>query len=342
MVVSSAPSALLEAAQALITDQIAHLRTLHQSAHQRLTRLEAELRAAERQLDELVMQGRFLVERGQTVTPGLTQREQQVRKDYEVLSGEHATLRHTLRQLDQLIRQIEMSSATLSGNSEGEPADPWAQALRAQVIMGREEERQRLAREVHDGPAQVLANGLMGVERCQTLLASQRFAELGVVLDQLGENAREGLREVRSFIAELRPAKLDEHGLRGALLEYIRRYHEIVNASVKVDIDALPRLPAEIEIVLYRLVQEALQNARKHAPGAPIVVHLHLHQGNLLLSIRDEGPGFDPREVIRRAGRESWGLTSMRERAELIGAHFVVTTRPGHGTEVTVSLPMVK
>jgi two-component system sensor histidine kinase DegS len=65
-----------------------------------------------------------------------------------------------------------------------------------------------------------------------------------------------------------------------------------------------------------------------------------IRQNQIALSIRDEGPGFDPRVVARRAGRESWGLTSMRERAELIGARFVVTSRPGHGTEVTVSLPL--
>lgn len=335
--VSSEPSALLESAHGIVSDQIARLRVLHQEAQRRLTVLEGEVRSAERQLDEVVTQRRFAAERGTPVT-AFAERERQARVAHEARAREHTALRRAIRQLDQLVRQIEMSSATLTGGGEGDPADPWVQALRAQVIMGREEERSRLAREVHDGPAQVLANALMGLERSQTLLSEQRTERLAEMLRQMSESARDGLREVRGFIADLRPAKLDEHGLSGALGEYVRRYRDAVNAAVSFEADPLPRLPAETEIVLYRIVQESLQNARKHARGAPVHISLSVRQGRLALTIRDEGPGFDPREVARRAGRESWGLTSMRERAELIGARYVVTSRPGQGTEVSVSL----
>jgi two-component system sensor histidine kinase DegS len=111
---------------------------------------------------------------------------------------------------------------------------------------------------------------------------------------------------------------------------------------VSLEAEPLPRLPNETEIVLYRIVQESLQNAHKHARSAPVHVTLAVRKGQLQLTVRDEGPGFDPREVARRAGRESWGLTSMRERADLVGASFLVTTRPGHGTEVSVSLPLLQ
>lgn len=330
---------MLESAHRIIAEQIGRLRSLHQEAQQRLAGLEGEVRAAERQLDEVATQHRFAVERGM---PGaaLAERERQARAACEARAREHTAMRRAIRQLDQLVRQIDMSSATLTGGNEGEQADPWAQALRAQVIMGREEERSRLAREVHDGPAQVLANALMGLERSQILLSEGRTERLAELLHHLGENVREGLREVRGFIADLRPAKLDAQGLGGALQEYVRRYHDTVNTGVSFEADPLPSLPAETEIVLYRIVQESLQNARKHARGAPVHVSMSVRQGRLLLTIRDEGPGFDPREVARRAGRESWGLTSMRERAELIGARFVVTSRQGHGTEVSVSLPI--
>jgi two-component system sensor histidine kinase DegS len=338
--VSSEPSALLASAEAIVAEQNARRRTLHSSAQQRLAQLDGEARQAERQLDELVLQRSFAAERGLAVSPTLAERERAARSRHEGVAREHDSLRRALRQLDQLVRQIDMSSATLRGGGEGETADPWVQALRAQVIMGREEERSRLAREVHDGPAQVLANALMGLERCQTLLAEERVERLNDLLRQLGENAREGLREVRGFIADLRPGKLDEHGLVGAIQEYVRRYRDTVNVAVTVDADPLPRLPAETEIVLYRIVQESLQNARKHARGAPVHVALAVRQEQLLLTVRDDGPGFDPREVARRAGTTSWGLTSMRERAELIGATYHVTSRPGHGTEVALSLPL--
>lgn len=336
---SSEPSALLEAAHEIISEQTARLRSLQQGAQQRLASLEGEVRAAERQLDEAATQRRFAAERGQPAL-ALAERERQARVAREACAREHRALGRAIKQLDQLVRQIEMSSATLTGGGEGDPADPWAQALRAQVIMGREEERSRLAREVHDGPAQVLANALMGLERSRTLLAEQRTDRLAEMLRQIGESARDGLREVRGFIADLRPAKLEEQGLAGALNEYLRRYRDTVNANVSFEADPLPRLPAETEIVLYRIVQESLQNARKHARGAPVHIALTVRQGRLALSIRDEGPGFDPREVARRAGRDSWGLTSMRERAELIGARYLVTSRPGRGTEVSVSMPI--
>lgn len=337
---SSEPSALLGTAEAIVAEQNARLRDLHRSAQQRLVELESEVRRAERQLDEVATQRRFVAERGATPPATLTARERNLRANHERLAHEHDSLRRALRQLDQLVRQIDMSSATLRGGGEGEPADPWVQALRAQVIMGREEERARLAREVHDGPAQVLANAMMGLERCQTLLAEGRGERVADMLRQLGENAREGLREVRGFISDLRPGKLEEHGLGGAIEEYVRRYRDSLNVAVTLEADRLPRLPAETEIVLYRIVQESLQNARKHARGAPVHVVLTLRQERLLLTVRDEGPGFEPREVARRAGTTSWGLTSMRERAELIGATYRVTSRPGHGTEVSVSLPL--
>ena len=334
------PSALLTAAEAIVAEQNARLRELHRSAQQRLARLENNVRQAERQLDELTTQQRFAAERALPAADALAERERAARASHEVAAREYDSLRSALRQLDQLVRQIDMSSATLRGGGEGDPADPWVQALRAQVITGREEERARLAREVHDGPAQVLANALMGLERCQTLLAEQRADRLAAMLQQLGENAREGLREVRGFIADLHPGKLDEHGLAGAIQEYVRRYRDTVNAAVTLEIAPLPRLPAETEIVLYRVVQESLQNARKHARSAPVHVIITLRQDKLLLTVRDEGPGFDARDVARRAGSTSWGLTSMRERAELIGASYLVSTRPGHGTEVSVSLPL--
>jgi len=337
--VSPEPSALLDAAHAIVDEQLAALRGLHQSALQRFQQLDVELRQSERQLDELGTQRRFAAERGLRTATGLLDREHQLRAGHEARRREQEELRRALRQLDQLIRQIDMSSATLSGAAEGERADPWLQALRAQAIMGREEERIRLAREVHDGPAQVLANNLMGVEHCSTLLQQGRLERLGTVLGQLSDSAREGLGEVRRFIADLRPGKLDDQGLVPALADYVRRYRDALSATVSLEAEPLPRLPAEAEIVLYRIVQESLQNAHKHARGAAVHVAIAHRQGQIVLSIRDEGPGFDPRDVARRAGRESWGLTSMRERAELIGAKFLVTTKPGHGTEVTVSMP---
>jgi two-component system sensor histidine kinase DegS len=338
--VSVEPSALLEAAQSIVAEQLSQLRTIAESAQQRQASIKIELRQIERALDEAVLQSRFAAEHGLPTAAEFAAREQTLRASYDKLVQEAQKLQHAIRQLDQLTRQIDMSSATLRGGGEGEPADPWVQALRSQVITGREEERARLAREVHDGPAQVLANTLMGLEQSRSLLREQRIDHLALLLDRLSGATREGLHEIRQFIANLRPGQLAEQGLTAALQDYIRRYRDTRNPSISFETDTLPRLAPEVEIVLYRTVQEALQNAHKHARGAAVHVTLAVRQQQLSLTIRDEGPGFNPRDVARRAGRESWGLTSMRERADLIGARFVVTSRPGHGTEVAVTLPL--
>jgi len=274
------------------------------------------------------------------VARGLGQRVLERRAHYEALEREVRTSQHALKQLDQLIRQIEMSSGSLTNAEDANSADPWLLALRSQIVQGREDERIRLAREVHDGPAQVLANSLMLIEHGHTLAQQSGAEKLVTLLARLRDATREGLQEVRRFIADLRPGALDEHGLAAALHEYIRTYNNAYVAKVALEADALPRLPRETEIVLYRIVQEALQNAHKYARGAPVAVRLAVQANRLLLSIRDEGPGFDPHEVARRAGRSNWGLTSMRERAELVGARFSVASSPGHGTEVTVSVPL--
>jgi two-component system sensor histidine kinase DegS len=329
---------VLHEAHDIVAEQLARLRELAESTRRSGAALSVELRQSERQLDELAFQRRSALERRAARAAELGRREAELRGQCEKLSGDLRASQHALKQLEQLIRQIEMSSGTLTS---GEPsADPWALALRAQVIHGREEERVRLAREVHDGPAQVLANSLMIMETCYTQAQQLGADTLVTMLDRMREATRDGMREVRRFIADLRPGDIEEHGLVEALGTYLRGYINAYDARVILEAEPLPRLPSEVEIVLYRIVQEALQNAHKYARRANIVVRLVQHDRALHLSIRDDGPGFDAHEVARRAGRSSWGLTSMRERAELIGARFTVASRPGHGTEVLVVLPL--
>lgn len=337
---SNQPSALLEEANATVAELLSRLRALVEKAQRRNAELTTQLRQSERALDEVTMQRQFAVEHNLPVAAQHAAREQELRKTHQILCHEAHALQSGQKQLDQLLRQIDMSSSTLSDSSEGETADPWVQALWSQVILGREQERERLAREVHDSPAQVIANTLMSLEQSRTLLQEQQLDRLAVMLDRLCDATREGLHEVRQFIADLRPGRLEEQGLVGALQEYIGRYRNTYSSHVTFEADAVPRLSTEAEIVLYRITQEALQNAHKHAAGAAVHVSLLVRQQNLLLAIRDEGPGFDPREVARRAGRVNWGLMSMRERAEMVGASYVVTSRPGHGTEVSVTLPL--
>lgn len=331
---------VLREAHTIVAEQLARLRALAETTRQNAASAGIALRQAERQLDEALIQQRSAVQWQAPVAKGMQRRVAELRERYEALERDVRSNQHALKQLEQLIRQIEMSSSSLTSADEAGAADPWVLALRAQIVHGREEERTRLAREVHDGPAQVLANSLMILESCYTLAQQAGVDKLTTMLDRIRSSTKEGLQEVRRFIADLRPGALDQHGLAAAIGDYIQSYNNAYGARASIDAEPLPRLPRETEIVLYRIVQEALQNAHKYARGAQVAVRMWQQAGRLQLSIRDDGPGFDPHEVARRAGRSNWGLTSMRERAELIGAQFRVASSPGHGTEVTVTLPL--
>jgi two-component system sensor histidine kinase DegS len=328
------PAALREA-QHIVDNQLAQLRTLLEQTRVEVERLSVALRQAERQLDETTIQHRTALQIGSPNVRSLASRMAGLRAQCDELSRELEGNQRALKQLDQLVRQIAMSSDVLTGTATND--DPWVLALRAQVIHGREEERSRLAREVHDGPAQVLANSLMILESCYTVAEDGGDQQrLLLMLDRLRGSSREGLEEVRRFIADLRPGTVRERGLGDAIREYARVYQSVYGTTVKLEVEQLPRFAEDIEIVLYRIVQEALQNVAKYARGAPLTVRLLRRAQQVILVIRDEGPGFDPYEVARRAGRSNWGLTSMRERAELIGARLTVASRPGQGTEVSV------
>lgn len=331
---------VLQEALAIVAEQLARLRDLADQTRRKVEAASVTLRQAERQLDEATIQRRLAVERGEPAIEIAIRREAEQRTHCEHIGRELRSNQHALKQIEQIIRQIEMSSGVLTNVDEAAAADPWVLALRAQVILGREEERLRLAREVHDGPAQVLANSLMLLETCYTLAQQASAERLVTMLDRLRDAAREGLRDVRRFIADLRPGAIEDHGLIAAIEEYLRGYINAYGARVHLEAEPIPRLPSEIEIVLYRIVQEALQNAHKHARGASITIRLVRQDDRIHLSIRDDGPGFDPHEVIRRTGRSSWGMMSMRERAEMIGAKFMIASRPGRGTDVSVELPL--
>lgn len=339
----STESPALREARDIVAEKLERLCALAERERQEVSTLAGTLRLVERELDEVTLQYRMAIQRRRSGAETLSRRLTDLRERCDTLTRNVNIRRSSLRQIELLIRQIEMSSTALSASGTSATSDPWALALRSQVIHGREEERVRLAQEVHDGPAQVLANSLMLLETCYSLAQQQTgdtAAKLVTMIERLRDATREGLSEVRRFIANLRPGQVAERGLTEALRDYLRAYSNTYNVQVIFEADAAPRQADEVEIVLYRIVQEALQNAHKYARGAPITVRL-IHQANVLtLSVRDEGPGFDPREVARRTGKSNWGLTSMRERAELIGARLTVASRPGHGTEVTVVLPL--
>ncbi len=320
-------------AAAIVAEQVAQLRQVLAEAQARLGPALLDLRQVGRTIDELNMR---TAKHDQS--PILKRQIKQLHERQAALEAEVAELQRVTQSIEQLIRQTEMSSTALHG--PGPTAVPLELALYAQIFYGREDERARLAREVHDGPAQVLAHILMCLEQGVTLVQQQTLDRLLDLLLMLRDTSRTGLLDIRRFIADLRPPTLANQGLDAALRELCER--TATNSTLKIEYTgaSLRRLAPEHEIVIYRVAQEALNNAAKHAPNAVVQVHAQSTEHQCTLAVHDNGPGFDPHVVAARGQGRHWGVAGMRERAALIGAQLTVATHIGQGTTVQLVLAL--
>ena len=193
------------------------------------------------------------------------------------------------------------------------------------------EERNRLALELHDAVSQKLFGLVLNAEAAVTLLDRDADAARRHVL-RLQDISKEALDELRSLIFELRPPDLVRDGLCGALRKHVEVLRRVQNVAVEMDgdleLEADPRRDAEI----FRIAQEATQNALRHAQATRVVISLSGESGHVRLDVADDGVGFDPQAAKVRARR--LGLTSMEERAERIGARLEIRSRAGEGTTV--------
>lgn len=208
----------------------------------------------------------------------------------------------------------------------------------ARTVEAQEIERRHLAGEIHDGISQPL------ISLWYHLQAAEAFAtDPAVVAHELGrakDLTSAALDEARRAIAGLRPSVLDDLGL-GPSLESLA--HTVVGPEVEVDIGGPSRLPSHVEVALYRIAQEALQNVMKHASASRVTLRLSSAHGCVQLVVEDDGRGFRHTQAARnRNGDPAYGLVGMRERAELVGARLEVTSTPGSGTRVLVEVPSIR
>ena len=206
-----------------------------------------------------------------------------------------------------------------------------------QVAAVQDEERRRIARELHDGVGPSLASLRIRLRTVHKLLQRAQNP-MAAEVEELAEQAQASIRDIRRLIDDLRPAVLDELGLVAALREYVARYQEDQGIAVTLALpDQAPRLPPALETALFRIVQEALANVARHAQADRAEVALSYGSGQVTLSVLDRGRGFDPQ--TRRPGSHL-GLWSMQERVEPFGGRFQVESAPGRGTRLTVTVPL--
>ena len=204
------------------------------------------------------------------------------------------------------------------------------------------EERNRLARDLHDSVTQTLFSITLTAESARAMLV-KKPERVESQLDRLQTLARGALAEMRALIFQLRPAALEEQGLTMALQKHIDSVKSKEGLDISFTVEGDKRLFNEQEQALYRISQEALNNIVKHAQATHVDVKLSIGDNTAVLNIFDNGVGFEQLTVPSRPSRErkSLGMTSMRERAELAGGQLEINSKPGQGTAITVTLPLM-
>lgn len=241
------------------------------------------------------------------------------------------------RQFEKLVERNTGLSRYLMSEMEAPPEDDdiWP---RIRIIQSQEEERSRLARELEEGVGQLLANAVFELASCRYLLDTENPA-VADGLTALQTELEQGLADVRQLVADLDPPSiLGNFGLVAGLRRYLERYEAHTGLHLTIDVRAITeRLPATVEVAIFRIIQEALENVRRHAQASRVEVGIYEEDECLIFSVTDNGVGLRPGNVGSR-GR-SLGLVSMHDRAELLQGKLRLRSDAEQGTQLILSIP---
>jgi len=197
------------------------------------------------------------------------------------------------------------------------------------------EERNRLARELHDSLIQKLFGVRLAAQSASTLLERDP-GEARAEVDRLGELAQDAIAELRSLVFQLRPAAIEAEGLAAALSKHVEVLRRVHRAALEIELVGEPRLRPGVDEEVFRIAQEALHNAMRHSRAGRVAVRLEENGEVLRISVSDDGVGFDPAAAELRT--QTLGLTSMEERARELGGRLEIDSRPGRGTRIRLEL----
>ncbi|MEM7343430.1 MAG: sensor histidine kinase, partial [Chloroflexota bacterium] len=214
-------------------------------------------------------------------------------------------------------------------------------AERDRVIQAQEEASNRLQRDLHDGPTQLVAAMQMSIEFCKTALEKD-ITKVGPELDNMQVLSEKATHQMRTMLFELRPLELETKGLVAALETFVERRQKSEDTDLVLNVrsdkshNAFPRLKSKYERALFAITQEAVNNALKYAKADHIYINLYSAGNRSKLAIVDDGLGFDLHSVTSNyENRGSYGMINQRERAELLGTELIMKSAPGAGTEIT-------
>ncbi|WZL74685.1 sensor histidine kinase [Clostridiaceae bacterium 35-E11] len=260
--------------------------------------------------------------------------EKRLKAAYEVVS--HA---------EKLITQVSVAMGYLSGNLKDvfEHLEGMQQkeVLGIKVIRAQEEERQRIAREIHDGPAQSMANVVIKAEICERLI-DRDMQKTKYELNQLKSIVRGCLKDVRKIIYNLRPMSLDDLGLIPTIQRFIINFENETQTNVDFSVSSKNEaIHSTIQLVVFRIIQEALNNIRKHAKASSVIIKLEIMTEFIHMLIIDDGLGFDVESVLKQNKTESgYGLYIMKERVELLNGQIDIQSTTSMGTRIKTTIPL--
>ncbi|MBL3647911.1 two-component sensor histidine kinase DegS [Bacillus vallismortis] len=277
----------------------------------------------------------------------IQQREKQLRERRDDLERRLLGLQEIIERSESLVSQITVVLNYLNQDLREVGmllADAQAkQDFGLRIIEAQEEERKRVSREIHDGPAQMLANVMMRSELIERIFRDRGTEDGFQEIKNLRQNVRNALYEVRRIIYDLRPMALDDLGLIPTLRKYLYTTEEY-NGNVKIHFQCIGdtedrRLAPQFEVALFRLAQEAVSNALKHSESEEITVKVEITKDFVILMIKDNGKGFDLKEAKEKKNK-SFGLLGMKERVDLLEGTITIDSKIGLGTFIMIKVPL--
>ncbi len=255
-----------------------------------------------------------------------------------VMRGQLEKLQSDKNHLEKYKIALDRIASTGNSNSGSAPTGGKAPASGIEMIVNAQEaERQRLSRQMHDGPAQAMSNFILQTEIAMRLLdvdAGQAKEELG----NLKAAAMGTFQKVRNFIFELRPMMLDDLGLIPTIRKYVEAFKDQTGLDASLTVTGTERrLEPYLEVMIFRAVQELLGNASRHSQATLVKILLDIGNEMIRVSVDDNGKGFDPVSILNGS---SLGLKLIRERAEMLGGIFDVDSAAGKGSRISFSIPV--
>ncbi|WP_418791046.1 sensor histidine kinase [Phosphitispora sp. TUW77] len=296
---------------------------------------EDEIKAAYENVRELQVRLTLLKER----------REQLLQKKQDFETSKR-NLQQTEEKAENMVSQVGVVMDFIGGNLRDINVKleslQQRQQMGLQIVKAQEEERKRVAREIHDGPAQSMANVVLRMEFCEKLMEVEP-AKVSHELKELKDIVRNNLQDMRKIIFDLRPMALDDLGVIPALKRYIEDFREKNDIDIEMNFFGKEaRLEPVLEVALFRLIQEALNNIVKHAHASKVKVVVQLKDDLVKAFVEDDGIGFDLDDYLANQTGNNFGLVSMRERIDLLGGEMKIQTKPSRGTKVYFEVPLAR